>query len=437
MRRLFFFLLSGLLGLTSGANAGPSQSAPGVDAPGESTPGLDSLVVTLRQADSLFLRNNLLLLAERFRIDAARAQVLQASLYDNPVVELELSAYNAPARRVLDVGREGQKILSVNQLLYTAGKRNKRIALATEAARLSEYELLDLLRNLRFELRSRFYSLYFRQQTLRHFEQQLGTLQTTVTAYETQYNRSNVSLRELLRLKALLFQLSNDRTDLIFQLADDQLALQTLVSTTQPIRPRVVDEALSRYRMPTQPDDSLRVQATRNRPDLKATESLTRQAELNLTLQRALAKPDLRVGGTYDQAGSYVQHYVGLTISTDLPLFNRNQGAIEVARNQIGYQRQLQRQKEQQIGNEVTTALLKVREVERRVQSVERPFAEQFEQLNRGVVTNFQKGNLTLLEFVDLIETYTASIQQINRLKAERVSAYEELNYLIGNDLAN
>nr|WP_041257939.1 TolC family protein [Fibrella aestuarina] len=408
-----------------------------MDAPGESTPGLDSLVVTLRQADSLFLRNNLLLLAERFRIDAARAQVLQASLYDNPVVELELSAYNAPARRVLDVGREGQKILSVNQLLYTAGKRNKRIALATEAARLSEYELLDLLRNLRFELRSRFYSLYFRQQTLRHFEQQLGTLQTTVTAYETQYNRSNVSLRELLRLKALLFQLSNDRTDLIFQLADDQLALQTLVSTTQPIRPRVVDEALSRYRMPTQPDDSLRVQATRNRPDLKATESLTRQAELNLTLQRALAKPDLRVGGTYDQAGSYVQHYVGLTISTDLPLFNRNQGAIEVARNQIGYQRQLQRQKEQQIGNEVTTALLKVREVERRVQSVERPFAEQFEQLNRGVVTNFQKGNLTLLEFVDLIETYTASIQQINRLKAERVSAYEELNYLIGNDLAN
>lgn len=423
--------------MTSGANAGPSPSAPGVNALGVTAPGVDSLVVTLRQADSLFLQNNLLLLAERFRIDAARAQVLQASLYDNPVVELELSAYNAPARRVLDVGREGQKILSVNQLLYTAGKRNKRIALATEAARLTEYELLDLLRNLRFELRSRFYSLYFRQQTLRHFEQQLGTLQTTVTAYETQYNRNNVSLRELLRLKALLFQLSNDRTDLIFQLADDQLAIQTLVSTTQPIRPRVVDEALSRYRMPTQPDDSLRVQATRNRPDLKATESLTRQAELNLTLQRALAKPDVRVGGTYDQAGSYVQHYVGLTVSTDLPLFNRNQGAIEVARNQIGYQRQLQRQKEQQIGNEVSTALLKVREVERRVQSVERSFAEQFDQLNRGVVTNFQKGNLTLLEFVDLIETYTASIQQINRLKAERVSAYEELNYLIGNDLVN
>lgn len=410
---------------------------PGVDSPVRSAGAVDSLSVTLRQADSLFLRNNLLLLAERFRIDAARAQVLQASLYDNPVVELELSAYNAPARRVLDVGNEGQKIVTVSQLLYTAGKRNKRIALATEATRLTEYELLDLLRNLRFELRSRFYALYFHQQTLRHFEQQLGTLQTTVTAYETQYNRNNVSLRELLRLKALLFQLNNDRTDLIFQLADDQLALQTLVSTTQPIRPQVPDDALSRYRMPAQSNDTLRLLAARNRPDLKATESLTRQAELNLNLQRALAKPDLRVGGTYDQAGSYVQHYVGLSISTDLPLFNRNQGAIAAARNQIGYQRQLQRQKELQIGNEVTTALLKVREVERRVQGVEQTFAGQFEQLNRGVVANFQKGNLTLLEFVDLIETYTASIQQINRLKAERVSAYEELNYLIGNDLAN
>ncbi|QDK82044.1 TolC family protein [Spirosoma sp. KCTC 42546] len=401
----------------------------------QSVASQDSLLLTLQQADSLFVKNNVLLLAERFRVDASQAQILQASLYDNPTVTLEVSSYNNETRRVLDVGGQGQKTVAIQQLLYTAGKRNKRIALASEAAQLTQFELLDLLRGLRFDLRSRFYSIYFQQKTLARFDQQLATLQTTVAAYEVQYNRNNVSLRELLRLKALLFQLSNDRTAILFQLADDQRALRTLLSIDQPIKPVVADETLARYRLPTQTEDTLQQLAVRNRPDLKAIESLTRQAELNYNLQKALAVPDMRVGGTYDQAGSYIQNYVGLSVSADIPVFNRNQGAIRAARSQIQHQGQLQRQKAIQVGNEVATALQKVREVERRVQSVEQPFTDQFDQLNRGVVTSFQKGNITLLEFVDLIEAYNDSISQLNRLKADRVSAYEELNYLVGEDL--
>jgi len=187
--------------------------------------------------------------------------------------------------------------------------------------------------------------------------------------------------------------------------------------------------------LPALPDDSLRQQALRSRPDLRAAESLTRQAELNHNLQRALAVPDLRVGGLYDQAGSYVQHYVGVSVSADLPVFNRNQGAIRAAKSQIGYQRELHRQRAIQISNEVDAALLKVREVERRMQTLESTFSEQFDQLNRGVVVSFQKGNLSLIEFVDLIEAYNDSVQQLNRLKADRVSAYEELNYLVGEEL--
>ena len=395
----------------------------------------DSLRITLRQADSLFLKNNLLLLAERFRIDAAQAQTLQASLYDNPNVSLELSTYNNQTRRVLDVGGQGEKIISVQQLLYTAGKRNKRVALASEAAHLTELELLDLLRGLRFDLRSRFYSIYFQQQTLARFNQQITTLQTTVTAYETQYQKNNVSLRELLRLKALLFQINNDRTEIIFQLADDERALRTLLSVSQPIQPLVRDAALLRYHLPDLPEDSLQQMALRNRPDLKASESLIQQAKLNYILQRALAVPDLRVGGTYDQAGSYIQNYVGVSVSADIPVFNRNQGAIRAARSQVGYQSQLQRQRAVQVGNEVATSLQKVREVERRVQAVEQSFTDQFDELNRGVIANFQKGNITLIEFVDLIEAYNDSVRQLNRLKADRIGAYEELNYLIGDDL--
>lgn len=402
-----------------------------------STRAQDSLRLSRRQANSLFLKNNLLLLAGRFRVEAGQAEIIQASLYDNPTVALEVSAYNTEQRRVLDVGRQGQKIISVQQLLYTAGKRNKRIALAQESARLTEYEFADLLRSLRFELRSRFFDLYFQQQTLGRYDRQINTLQGTVTAFEQQYDKNNVSLRELLRLKALLFQLNNDRLEIRLRLAENQQVLRTLLSIDQPILP-VVDEAqLRQYRLPGQPVDSLREMALRHRADVLANQSLTRQSELNYTLQKALAVPDVRVGGTYDQAGSYVPHYLGVSVSMDLPFLNRNQGAIKAARSQINYQKQIQVQKTVQVGNEVTAALQKVQEVERTVQSVESRFSEQFEQLNQGLFTNFQKRNISLLEFIDLIETYNESTRELNRLKADRISAYEELNYVVGEELFN
>ena len=399
------------------------------------SPRQDSLRLTRRQADSLFITNNLLLLAERFRVEAAQAQIAQASLFDNPTVGVELSAYNNETRRVLDVGRGGEKIITVSQLLYTAGKRNKRIALASEAARLTQFELLDLLRGLRFELRSRFYAIYFQQRTLARFDQQLSILQTTVDAYEREYARNNVSLRELVRLKALLFQIGNDRTEILLQLADDQRSLRTLLGVEQPIQPIVFEETLGRYRLPNVPDDSLRSLALRNRPDLLATESLTQQARLNLGLQRALTRPDLRLGGTYDQAGSYIPHYFGLNVTAEIPLTNRNQGGIAAARAQISYQQRIQQQKIVQVSNDVSTSLQKVREVDGRLQSVESGFTSQFDLLNQGVIASFRKGNITLLEFVDLIESYNQSIRELNRLKADRVGAYEELNYLTGDDL--
>ncbi|MGV3560390.1 TolC family protein [Larkinella arboricola] len=397
----------------------------------------DSLRLSRRQADSLFIKNNLLLLAGRFRIEAGQAEIIQASLYDNPTVSVEVSAYNIERQRALDVGRQGQKIISVQQLLYTAGKRNKRIALAQESAKLNEYEFADLLRSLRFELRSRFFELYFQQQTLGRYDRQISTLQSTVTAFERQYDKNNVSLRELLRLKALLFQLNNDRLEIRLRQTENQQVLRTLLSIDQPILP-VVDEAqLRQYRLPSQPVDSLRDMALRHRADVLASQSLTRQSELNYNLQKSLAVPDVRVGGTYDQAGSYIPNYLGVSVSMDLPFLNRNQGAIKAARSQINYQKQLQTQKTVQVGNEVLAALQKVQEVEQTVQSVESRFSEQFEQLNQGLFTNFQKHNISLLEFIDLIETYNESTRELNRLKADRISAYEELNYVVGEELFN
>ncbi len=395
----------------------------------------DSLRLSLRQADSLFLKNNLSLLAERFRIVGSQASIIQARLWDNPTISVEANAFNPDKHRVLDVARGGQKIISIEQVLVTAGKRSKQVALATENAHMTEYEFMDLLRVLKFELRSNFFDIYFLQNTLNRYQLQINNLQSTVTAFESQYEKNNVSLREFLRLKALLFQLNNDKTEILFQIAEKEKVLKILLNLDGPLIPIVNEAELNRYDLNGYDAPALGQLALQNRGDVKVTESLTRQAELNYNLQKSLAIPNLRIGATYDQSGSYVNNYTGLTLAADLPLFNKNQGNIKVARSQIDYQKGLQNQKINVVTNEVAAAFQKVQYVENMVHSIDSKFSEQFEQLNKGVVENFQKRNLSLLEFIDLIETYSESIKELNRLKADRVGAYEELNFTVGQEL--
>lgn len=395
----------------------------------------DSLRLTLRQADSIFLKNNLLVLSERYRIEASQAAVVQARLWDNPTLSLELNAYNPDKKQPLDIARGGEKIIAIQQLLLTSGKRAKQVALAMESARMTEFEFSDLLRVLKFELRGSYFEIFFLQNTLGRYERQIQNLQNTVAAFENQYEKNNVSLRELLRLKALLFQLNNDRTDILFQLTEKQKSLKVLLNLNQPIVPVMNEAELNRYHLNGYTAEALSDLALQNRGDVKVAESLSKQAELNYTFQKSLAIPNLRLGATYDQSGSYVNNYTGITLSADLPFFNKNQGNIKMARSMVEYQKGLQQQKTNGVTSEVAAAFQKVRYVENMVQSVDSKFSEQFELLNKGVVENFQKRNLTLLEFIDLIETYSESIKELNRLKASRVGAYEELNFTVGQEL--
>lgn len=47
------------------------------------------LVVSQAEAERLFLQNNLLLIAEHYNVDKAEAEIVQAHLFENPVLSLE------------------------------------------------------------------------------------------------------------------------------------------------------------------------------------------------------------------------------------------------------------------------------------------------------------------------------------------------------------
>ena len=396
----------------------------------------DTLRLSIRQADSLFLQNNLEILAEKYQIDIAKSVEIQDKLWNNPTFGVEISAYN-PSRGALDVGKNGQKAFMIQQLITRAGKRNKQVALDVESTRKTEFQFYDLIRTLKFELRQIFFESYYLEQTIALYDNQISTLTTTVNAFDKEYNRKNISLKEVVRLKALLFELTNERANILFELQENQRDLRTLLSTERPIKSIVDSTEIQRYHLDRYNLAALKEKALQSRADLKVAQSETKQAELNYTLQKALAKPDVQIGAVYDQASNYQNNYFGLNASIALPFFNRNQGNIRAAKSGISYYKTAENAKQNAVSNEVDAAVQKVGIADKAFQSVEGQFTDQFQLLSNGIYDNFQKRNISLLEFIDFIETYNESIKEYNRLQADRIKVYEELNYVVGEELFN
>ena len=53
------------------------------------------------------------------------------------------------------------------------------------------------------------------------------------------------------------------------------------------------------------------------------------------------------------------------------------------------------------------------------------------------VTINFQKKNITILEFLDFYESYKQNVLQMNQLRFNKMSALEQLNFSIGKIIFN
>lgn len=396
----------------------------------------DSLSLTLPQAEAQFRQNNLTLLANRLGIDENRAYEIQSRLYVNPTIYVEQMPYNPQTREVMPLRqRNSEQLIQVQQLILLAGKRNKQLALTTTNTKLAADRFEDLTRTLTFQLRSAFYDLYYTQQALRVYEAEQTTLQRTVDLYQQQYDKGNVPLKDLTRLKAYLFNLSTERQQRLSQLADDQTTLSVLLNTNPsiPIRPVVPTNTPVSQPNPQQLTlDSLLSKAENNRPDLRGLRDQTTLERQNLSLQKALAKPDLGLQGTFDRNAGYVQNYVGVGVNIMLPVLNRNQGNIKAAQIRIQSSTQNLNAYQVQVDAEVQNALTKAQQADGLYRTFDNRFNEDFGRLIRGVTENYRKQNIDVVEFLDFFDAYKNTQLQYNQLQNDRRQRFEELNLAVG-----
>ncbi len=80
----------------------------------------------------------------------------------------------------------GQIYIQLLQVIKTAGKRNKQVQLASDAVLSAEQQLDDLLRNLRYTLRTDLANLDQQLRTLKIYTDETAALQTLVVGMDAQ-----------------------------------------------------------------------------------------------------------------------------------------------------------------------------------------------------------------------------------------------------------
>lgn len=407
------------LGLVYSANAQTTSS--------------DTVVISVKQAEDQFLKNNLSLISQRYNIDNASAQIITAKLFPNPNFSFTNGIYASGVPNAY-----AEQTYGLSQLFTTAGKRNKNIQLAKINVEQAKYQFFDLLRTLKFTLRNDFYTIYFQEQSAKVYNQEINSLAKTLTVFKQQYKLGNIAEKEVLRIQSQLYSLQVEYNTLQTNIDTVQSEFKILIKASPQvyIQPKV-DTITNQDIASTVPYQRLLDSAYVNRYDLRLAKTTVDYNNLNLKLQKATAIPDVSVSLSYDKLAAYGQNFLGGGVSFDLPFFNRNQGGIKQARIAIDQSKvQFQSQQDQVQSDVATNYKLAIR-LQQLYNSFDPTFKQSFNHLIQEVFKNYEKRNISLLEFLDFYDSYKTNVIQLNILELSRVTSLEQLNYVTGTPFFN
>ena len=397
----------------------------------------DTIHISLQQAEKIFIQNNLLLLAAKYNIDASKALIKQAKLWDNPVLTTDQNIYDKAGGFFKHDDVNGTFYVQVMQLIRTAGKRNKAAQVAIDNTTISQQQFDDLLRTLRYALHGDLLEVNHLLKIKKVYTREIEEVNKLIKGMDLQLKIGNVSVKDNLRIKALLFSLQNELVSADAQLIPLQNEIKLLLNNneTKFIAPALEYKfgELTTAALPN--TDSLVQQAFLNRPDAKIAQTAVALQNHNLVYQKALAKPDISVGTEFDQRSSYAPNYIGLAVSLPLNIFNRNQGNIASAKFLIQQQQAIADETTSKIKNEIVGAVSKFvfyQSVNNRQQL---DFSQQYDTLFTNMLKSYQDRQLSLLEFIDFMDAYKDTKLKLVEQHNGLVHAVADLNYAMGNDV--
>ncbi len=399
----------------------------------------DTLTLDIKKAETIFLEKNLLLLAQHYNVEAGKALIGQAKLWDNPTLVTDQNIYSN--NKFFEHGAYpdgtpyGQYFIQVSQLIKTAGKRGKQINMARTNAEINEWQFKDVMRNLKYELHSDFYTVAKLQAMQQLYNEELLQLQKLTDGMNAQYKAGNVAKKDVLRVHALLIGLQQDAIENDKQLDDIQAELKSLLQISGNTFVKAQSEGIAIPSMPDAPVLQLVDLARQGNTTYQLQQLQLKYQQQNLAYQKALAVPDVTLAPSFDKNSNYTPNYVGMGISLPLPLINRNQGNIKSARWQIKAEEATTQNAEIELSNNVLSAYNKLKYTVQLLSGMQQDFYDDYDKLYGNIVESFKNRQISMVEFIDYFDAYKDTRQKQLQQQLNLQLAKDELNMQVGTDV--
>lgn len=392
-------------------------------------------VLDINQAISEALDKNLSLVAERYNISIADAKIIQARLRPNPVLSLGLDYQDILREHFTLAGGQGPPEWNarVDYLFERGGKRQNRIAVAENAKEVAKFQLLNTTRSLVLDVQNSFLDVQAAKQSLALATENFTSLNEIVRINSERVRAGDLAQIDEMRSRVAALQSRNAVAAAELKLRTAKTRLQLLIG-----RPNVSEsfDVAGDIRR----DDKLLAlaelqgAALQLRPDLLALRSDQARSLADVRSQLAQGKVDFTIGTQYHRQYDIIHaDSMGFFLSAPIPIFNRNQGEVERARQE---QRQIisrTQALEAGIANELTTAFQQYSSSQKLLQDIENNMLAEAREVRRIMEYSYKRGEATLLEFLDAQRAFNDTMQNYNDARSDYARSLYLLDSVSGH----
>lgn len=394
--------------------------------------------ITLERALAEAMESNLSLLAERANVAIAEARLITARLRPNPVLSAGGDHLDLLGTGFDEINGAGPAEFNFRAdfTVERGGKRQSRIAVAEYGRGVAELEFLDAVRSLRLEVQNAWVDALLAREKLALARRNLETLNRIVEINQARWRAGDIAEVELIRsrLAALEQASAVRRTEAEVRSAIIRL-LGLMGRTRFPSDAELVGELRRDAEVPAL--DRVRRMALERRPDLLARRLAARRAAAELKLELARARPDVILGSEYrrQQGLAGTGNMLGFFVEFPLPLFDRNQGEIERARQELRQVELRTRALEAGILAEVENAHQQCLASRRLLEEIESGLLAQAGEVRDITEYSYTRGQASLLELLDAQRTYNDSFAAWTEARAEYARSLYRLEALAGGEV--
>jgi cobalt-zinc-cadmium efflux system outer membrane protein len=286
--------------------------------------------LSLRQAFALTLAYNPELAATNYDIRIAEARLLQARLWPNP--EVEISGENIAGTDRYSDSDLSENTLLLGQLIELGRKRSARVQEAAAGRTLAEFDYETKKREVFRKTAEQFVELLAAQQRVEVHEGLVRLAYDFEPAVRKRLETGRASDLEKTRIEVVIASARIDLEQARGEVATGRIRLAAQWGSSKPGFGRAVGDLNP---IPSVASfDVLAMRLSAN-PRLARFRTVIAQREGMLAREKAAAVPDLMLRAGPRRIGETNDTTAVVALSVPLPLWNRNQGNIAVAREQV------------------------------------------------------------------------------------------------------